>query len=89
MKHRYWIRRYPNGIRLYHHTVNAIGMMPETREFVSLTAGVRPQPVDARDPESYTLLKMYGMGYISVEITSRQYHRKRWKILQKQKKHLI
>ena len=80
--HGYWKREYANGIILYIHWHDLDENGGRRDELMSARYGVRPCHVLVQDPES-PFFKI--TSYKSTEITSRQYHRKRWKILQKQK----
>ena len=52
-------------------------------ELVSVTGGVRPVPYVLADPEYHDNYVLSKVVMRRTELTSRQYHRVRWKVLQK------
>ena len=83
IKHRYWVSHQEERPAVYVHRTQRTqpgSATIDVTELVSVTGGVRTVESGevGDDPE------WAGFGFTR-QLTARQYHRKRWKVLQKQK----
>ena len=80
--HSYRMRHYSTGEHIYMHWIYR-ELTCISLELLSTTRGVRICDYSKPDPD---LLELKTIPWTNIKITSRQYHRKRWKILQKGKR---